>query len=242
LGDQYGDPVSLSTDQQIDAIRRHGLGLASVAKGCLGEPVQHCPGWTVADLVWHVTEVHWFWATIAKEKLSAPPDESRRPARPSDDELVGHYEAGVKHIVDVLRDTKPKTKCWTWSPGRQNVAFIIRHQVQEAAVHHWDVCRSGGRPWSIPPDVAGDAIDHFLEVCVSGTIGGEFKLHATDYGAAWVLTDGKKGLEITQLRTVKPPKVQASSAGLMLWLYDRIELGYDGDPAMLARFRELIQI
>jgi hypothetical protein len=36
-----------------------------------------------------------------------------------------------------------------------------------------------------------------------------------------------------------PPKLRASSAGLLLWLYNRIDLGYDGPPELKARFKEL---
>jgi uncharacterized protein (TIGR03083 family) len=240
LGAQYGVRVSLSTDQQIDAIRRHGLGIATAAQANLGQPVQHCPGWSVADLVWHVTNVYWFWGTIAREKLSGPPDESRRPARPPDDQLVPTFQAGVRDFVDVLRDAKPKTKVWTWAEKQhQNIAFIIRHQVQEALVHQWDVCRSAGRAWSTVPEVAVDCVDEFLEISVSGELGGELVLHSTDTGDSWILSDGKKGLEIKRGKGARPPKVAASSAGLLLWLYGRIDLGYDGPPELMARFREL---
>lgn len=230
--------MSLSTDQQIDAIRRHSLGLAAVAKAHLHEPVQHCPGWSVADLVWHVTNVHWFWGTIVRERLSAPPDESHRPARPPEDKLVPTFEAGVRDFVDVLRDAKQKAKVWTWAPGHQNIAFITRHQVQEALVHQWDACRSAERPWSCVPDVAADAVDHFLDVSVSGELGGQFVLHSTDTGDSWTVADGKKGLDIKRAMGARPPKLAGSSAGLLLWLYQRIDLGYDGPPELLTRFRQ----
>lgn len=235
--------VSLTTDQQIDAIRRHSLGLATAAKHSLGQPVQHCPGWSVADLVWHVANVHWFWGTIVRDKLSAPPEESRRPARPADGELVAHFEAGVKDFVNVLRDAKPKTKIWTWAgKEHQNVAWVIRHQVQEALVHQWDACRSSGRPWATVPDVAADAIDHFLGVALDGELGGEFVLHSTDTGDSWAVSDGRKGLEVTHAMGARPPKLAGSSAGLLLWLYRRIDLGYDGDPKLRDRFRELVDL
>lgn len=238
-GTRYRVGMPLSQVACTDAIVRHSRGFAAAARAHLAEPVEHCPGWTVADLVWHLTEVHWFWATIAGEKLSSPPDESRRPRRPSDGELVPTFEAGAKRLVDVLFDAKPKAKCWTWAPGHQNVGFVIRHQVQEVLVHHWDVCRSAGMPWSVPPDVAADCVDEFLEVSVSGQLGGEFVIHSADTGDAWTLSDGRKGLEIKHSMGAPPPKLRASSAGLLLWLYDRIDLGYDGPPELKARFREL---
>lgn len=231
--------MPLSQVAFTDAIVRHSRGIAAAAKPYLAERVEHCPGWTVADLVWHVTEVHWFWATIAGETLSAPPEESRRPKRPSDGELVPTFEAGAQRLVDVLVDAKPEAECWTWAPGHQNVGFVIRHQVQEALVHHWDACHSAGRPWSVPPEVAADCVDEFLEVSVSGRLGGRFVIHSVDTGEAWTLSDGSEGLEIERSVGAPPPKLRASSADLLLWLYRRIELGYDGPPELDTRFREL---
>jgi hypothetical protein len=46
-------------------IALQSTAFAAVAEGNLAAPVQHCPGWTVADLVNHLTEVQWFWALVA---------------------------------------------------------------------------------------------------------------------------------------------------------------------------------
>ncbi len=56
----------------------HSAGFADATRDHLDARVEHCPGWSVADLVWHLTEVHWFWGTIVEERLDAPP--ARVPA------------------------------------------------------------------------------------------------------------------------------------------------------------------
>ena len=33
-------------------------------------PVPTCPGWTAADLAWHLTEVHGFWARILASRVT----------------------------------------------------------------------------------------------------------------------------------------------------------------------------
>ena len=159
--------TTLSTDGCLAAIDRHSRGLAGAARDNLDAPVEHCPGWSVADLVWHVTEVHWFWGTIAEELLSSPPDASRRPTRPADDELVGVFEEGARRLVEVLRAADQDAGCWTWAPAQQDVAFITRHQVQEAAVHHWDAANAASHRMQIEPSVAIDAVEEFLTVSVS---------------------------------------------------------------------------
>ena len=35
-------------------------------------PVPSCPDWTAADLLWHLTEVQMFWATMVRERLLDP--------------------------------------------------------------------------------------------------------------------------------------------------------------------------
>ena len=43
---------------------------ADGADATLGVP--SCPDWTIADLVWHLAEVHWFWATVIEMKAENP--------------------------------------------------------------------------------------------------------------------------------------------------------------------------
>jgi hypothetical protein len=117
----------LSLDAQLAAITGHSKGLAAAASADLSAAVEHCPGWTVADLVAHVTDVHWFWGTIAGEALREPPAEERRPARPSDEELVSTFLSGSVRLVGVLRAAEQSTPCWTWFPPQQNIGFISRH-------------------------------------------------------------------------------------------------------------------
>jgi hypothetical protein len=121
--------MTLSTEECLAAISVHSQGLAEAARGNLAAPVEHCPGWTVADLVWHVANVHWFWRTIAGENLPEPPEESRRPARPSEGLLSDHLLAGAEQLVSTLREADQSAACWTWAT-QKDVAFITRHQVQ----------------------------------------------------------------------------------------------------------------
>src|SRR5438067_10854970 len=119
----------------VDAIEEHSAGLATAATDHLGQQVEHCPEWTVADLVDHVTDVHWFWATIVEESLTAPPDGSRRPERAPETQLISTFQRGAERLANVLRAADQSHQVWTWAPAQQNVAFVTRHQVQEAAVH-----------------------------------------------------------------------------------------------------------
>jgi uncharacterized protein (TIGR03083 family) len=242
--------MTLTTEAALDAISRYSAAFAEAARGNLAARVEHCPDWTVADLVWHLTEVHWFWGTIAADQLDEPPAESRSPERPSDDQLVPGFERGALRLVDVLRRADQSAPCWTWS-DQKDIAFITRHQVQEAAVHAWDAVNAAGRDLGIDPGSASDAVDEFLRFSLATEsdaqeeelppLDGRFGLRATDTGDSWLVRDGVVPGSVTASYGVPDgvPAVAATAADLLLWLYRRRELPHDGIPADLVdRFRE----
>ena len=248
----------------LQAIARHSEGFAAAARDHLGVRVEHCPAWSVADLVWHLTEVQWFWATIAAERPSTPPDAAGRPVRPADSDLVAGFVDGAARLVDVLGSADPDAACWTWAPRHQNVGFIVRHQVQEAAVHHWDAANAAGRTVGIEPAVAADAVDEFLDVSLDGTLDGALELRAVDTGDVWTVGElappGPPSLLVAPgpaaaaasagpvtdpispapVVTAPPPVIEAQAADLLLWLYGRVPLDTRAVPAeLLAAFRAL---
>jgi len=241
--------MTFSTFDAIAAITEHSAGFAEATRRDLTAPVEHCPGWSVADLVRHLTEVHWFWATIVAEQLSAPPDEGRRPPRTDDAGLVDAFKAGAVNLVEVLREADQSAPCWTWAGWQQDVAFVTRHQVQEAAVHHWDAAHATGAAWTVRPDVAADSVDEFLHFSVASDddpdepttppLDGAIGFRATDTGDAWTLRDGKPGTaRVTSGVDAGTPAVEGSAQELLLWLYQRVELDTSAVPAdLVARFR-----
>ena len=244
----------LSPGDQIAAITAHSAGFAAAAEGHLDADVPSCPGWTVADLVDHLTEVHWFWATIVAERLAEPPPESRRPATAPRGQLLAAFRAGANRLAEVLRTADGTAPVWTWAP-QQDIAFIRRHQVQEAAVHHWDAVqrgRAGGWPSKAP--VAADSIEEFLTFSVptlaaypeppGPALAGQFALRATDTGSAWTVRDDQLPGTVRYDRGAAPdlPAVTGTASDLLLWLYGRVTPDTGGVPAdLLARFRALAE-
>jgi uncharacterized protein (TIGR03083 family) len=236
----------------LAAISEHSAGLAAAARDNLEARVEHCPEWDVADLVHHVTDVHWFWTTIAAEALDAPPDESLRPGRVPDRDLVDTFLAGAERMVAVLRDADQSAAVWTWAPAQRDIAFITRHQVQEAAVHHWDAVNATGGQLAFDPAVASDAIAEFLSFSVSSdadpadpprpSLDGRLVLRCDDLDESWTVEDGAApGTVAFRLGTHgDAPSLVATASGLLLWLCRRVEIDTGECPTeLIGRFRDL---
>jgi uncharacterized protein (TIGR03083 family) len=234
------------------AIAEHSAGFAEAAEHNLAAEVEHCPGWAVADLVRHLTDVHWFWATIAAERLDAPPDEARRPAPAPPDRLIAAFQEGAGRLVTVLRGANGQDTVWTWAPAQRNIAFIARHQVQETAVHHWDAAHAAGQQLVMAAPVAVDSIEEFLTFSVSSEadpaepprppLTGTFVLRCTDARASWIVGDGRVPGTVRYARGTQPglPAISGSASDLLLWLYGRVSLDISQLPAGLPeRFRAL---
>jgi uncharacterized protein (TIGR03083 family) len=228
----------------LDVIHRHGRALADAADGNLGAQVVKCPGWTVADLVWHLREVHYFWGAIVAGLVQDPaavPDLER----PTEASLLGDFRQGVEQLVDVLGRADQTAAVWTWS-DQKDVAFVTRHQVQEAAVHRWDAEMAAGRPFAIESDVAADAVDEFLEHSTSfryeevDPLGGSIHLHATDTDGEWLVEEGAdRTLLVKRSHERADSALRATSSDLLLMLYrregkDRGEIF--GDATVVDRF------
>ena len=230
--------MTLSTFDCIAAITQHSAGFADATRGNLDARVEHCPEWSVADLVRHLTGVHWFWGTIVEERLDAPPDASRRPPPVADEELADAFVAGAARLVEVLRTADQSASCWTWAGWQQDVAFVTRHQVQEAAVHHWDAVHATGDELVIDPAVAADSVDEFVRFSVAsehdeddppaGALDGPLVLRAADTGDAWSLTDSARPGALHVSRTSTDGPSYLSSDGRTLFITSDRPGGFGG--------------
>ncbi len=66
----------------LDHLERESARFAAAIGSAPGAAVvPSCPDWNADDLLWHLAEVQWFWATIVRERLTDPPGEDLTPAR-----------------------------------------------------------------------------------------------------------------------------------------------------------------
>lgn len=228
------------------AIRRDGLALAEAAEAAgPSAAIPGCPGWDVADLVWHLTEVHYFWGTIVADCLADPEKVPPLPRPEGFPALLARFRSGVEWLTKVLAAADPTTPVWTWA-RQQDAAFVIRHQAQETAVHRGDAEQAANRPFTIDPPLAADSIDEFFEHTAAArregtaSMGGTVHLCATDADGDWTVSEEPNGaLAVERGHRRGDAAARATASDLLLLLYRRIgpgEVEVFGDVAVLERF------
>jgi uncharacterized protein (TIGR03083 family) len=234
----------------LDAIRRESdLFYATADRADPALPVPSCPGWNIVDLIWHLGEVHWFWATAMETRASDPAQvEKAKPPRPAEHrDLIAWGRAQADRMLQILQATSDDVPVWTWAldESDHSVGFIRRHQVQEAAVHRWDI-QTAARlaPAAIAPDVASDSIDEFLAITlpwcvrVDKPLPDTVHIHSTDSQGEWfVHADGR----VERLHARGAVAIRGAASDILLALFKRIpieNLEIIGDARLARLFVE----
>lgn len=231
----------MDTGDYIDALRRDGDRIVAVAEAGLERPVPSCSGWNVAELIWHVGNVHTFWRQVA-EGVVAGPDGYREPARPGDHALVQWFGAGLDDTVKTLADIDPERSVWTWG-RRQDVGFIQRRVAHETAIHRWDASGAVGLDESIEPPLAADGVAEFFEEVLPGMScdlhgpAQTIALRCNDIGAEWTVRAGEGVCELVAFGHADAiVRASASDLVLLLWGRRRMEqVHIDGDRGAVQR-------
>ena len=233
----------------LDAIRQESERFYAAADAAdPSRPVSSCPDWTIQDLVWHLGEVHWFWGTDVETRATDPATlEAAKPPRPNEyQELIEFGRAQADRLVRVLEATADDVPVWTWALNEADhtVGFIRRHQVQEAAVHRWDIQAAAGaaEPDPIDPEAAADSLDEVLAItlpwCVRADkpIPGSVHIHCTDAEGEWLVhPDGR--VERGHLKG--DAALRGTASDLLLTIFKRVpveRVEVVGDAEMARRF------
>ncbi|HET6626661.1 MAG TPA: maleylpyruvate isomerase family mycothiol-dependent enzyme [Nocardioidaceae bacterium] len=229
--------------------------------------VPTCPDWRTDDLLWHLGEVQWFWATIVREAVMDPAtlDDPERPAdRAGLLEFLGSSSAA---LVTALAETEPEAARWTWAP-EQTAGFILRRQAHEALIHRLDAELTAGVERStMDPALCTDGVDETLRVMFAGVPewghtepepAATLRLHAEDTGDSWLVTMGRfTGTDPDGTSHDEPDIMVAESdsgaqaaatvvgaaADLDCWLWSRPTMGpleRSGDQEIHTRFQAFI--
>src|SRR6516162_2466870 len=164
-------------------------------------PVPSCPGWDADDLLWHLAEVQWFWATVVREGVPGDRAEGFKPQRPADRAgLLAFFADASASLGKILAATPAGAAAWTWSADH-TVGFVRRRQAHEALIHRVDAELTAGERTGMDARLSADGVDEALRVMYGGELPdwGAFtpasadavRLRATDTGDSWLVTAGR---------------------------------------------------
>jgi len=229
-----------------------------------------CPDWNADDLLWHLSEVQWFWGTVVREGTDADGAEAMKPARPGTRAgLMAFYLNTSADLGKALGAATPQTPAWTWSDDK-TVGFIIRRQAHEALIHRVDAEQSAGQRRSLmDPVLSADGVDEVVRIMFGGDVpawgtfaaddGRSLRIKATDTGNSWHVTLGRfSGTDPADQTSYDERSISVAGADpgepvaatilgnaddLDCWLWNRpadTPLERSGDPDVLAGFDAII--
>lgn len=229
-------------------------------------PVPTCPGWTVRDLLEHLTKVHAFWAAVIGDRLSGSAVgefERKRPALPEDlVQLQNLRGEATCELVNALNGRDPSEPAWSWFAPDQTVGFTWRMQTHETIMHRVDAELAAGLPISpIDPEVAADGISHVVNVMwawtpadVVRTVTGTVEIRATDLDCSWLVNTIRwSGTAWGQTFTNQPGcervdvgapeaiiSATAEDLDLLVWTRADRNIARSGDKAVLSEFEAVL--
>jgi uncharacterized protein (TIGR03083 family) len=245
---------------------RFGSVMASTAPDAR---VPSCPDWNADDLLWHLSEVQWFWGTIVREKGDVDEALKLNPARPGDRAgLLELYRTASRELGAILAATSPDTKVWTWADDK-SAGFVRRRQAHEALIHRIDAELTAEDRSPMDPKLSADGVDEALRIMYNGTIpawgnfapdeGKTVRVSAADTGDSWFVTLGRfTGTDPDDQKSYDQPIIHVAdadpgtspaatitgpAADLDCWLWNRPPLepvSRSGEQGVLAAFDDLI--
>jgi uncharacterized protein (TIGR03083 family) len=234
----------MEVDDYLGALHRDASAFVDACEVAgLTTQVPSCPGWSVADLLWHLTEVHDFWRTIVADHKTTWKG-YERPPRPVDEGLGEMYRRGVVELMSALRGADPATELWTWSADK-TAGFVIRRMAQEISVHLWDATAAAGMVNPLEAELASDGIDEFLAHFIGDVaegaevVGGSVHLHCTDVSGEWTVREGDDGFVVAREHAKSDCAIRGAASNILLALWRRAPLSVCdvvGDSDIAARF------
>jgi uncharacterized protein (TIGR03083 family) len=245
-----------------EAIRRESARFArAIAAAGLNAAVPSCPEWNTADLLWHLAEVQYFWATIAGDLLQSP-DRMKELRRPRDEALTGLFAEQTDRLVAALGAHDPGEECWSWYEGGHSIAWVRRRQAHEALIHRVDAELAASATTPLDDMLATDGVDEILTVMIDCRSIPEWSRFNADGTTAVLATpDRRWEMALGRFRGTSPntgntydepaillgsvtatPSVTISGSGadLDLWLWGRgttERLRVEGDAALAGTLR-----
>lgn len=252
----------------LDHIRRESVRFREVLTDTdPATPVSTCPGWTAADLLFHLGRVQHFWAEVVARRPVDPSEDYVEPEQPAAyDRLLAFFDESSDRLASALATADPADECWSWA-AEHTVGFALRRQAHEALIHRLDAELVAGTPTALDPALAADGVDECLDVMYGAMppwgsfapLPHHVEFATTDTGTSvWVQLgafsgtspDGVERAGEPDLHVVPAPGtaadavVSGTAADLDAWLWHRGDdsgIHVTGDKDVYARARLVLE-
>ena len=233
----------------LTSIEANGKALADIAAhNDLDLPVPTCPGWTLADLLAHVSGANRWVSRCVSSGLTAQ-ERILPPAPTGREALLRWSEESLDELLSILSATPPDDLVWTPIRGAMGSVWWRRKAALEVAIHRNDAENAVNLDRQIiDARLALDGIDEYsqeflplmLHAVAESPPVTAVLLSPTDIDDSRVLSlipagddrdPGVPGVELT-----------ASASDLLLWMWNRLpdrSLPVRGDDTVLTWWRGL---
>ena len=237
-GDAVATP-GVGSERLLQVVQDEGRAvLQLVGQTDLVRAVPGCPGWTIADLVAHLTSVYRWVGLIVGERRNDRPSPQERAALDGvecrDQALLAALAMAHAQVVEVLRSAPADLDCWSMWPAANSRHYWIRRQAHETLVHRIDVQNASSGEIAacadVDPAIAADGVDEMvlgfanryrdrLRAASPCTL----SLHATDVDRRWWIRLGPAEPEFGRgpVDGPAPTEIRACSGELLLLLWNR---------------------
>jgi uncharacterized protein (TIGR03083 family) len=213
--------------------------------------VPSCPGWTVADLVEHLTSLlRWVRESVARGVTTKPDHRVTPVPRPDWPDALNGLRRELIGTIETLDALDPEFPAWTWPAQAKKAGFWQRRMAHEVSVHRWDAELAAGRPTPIETKLAADGVNEVLDTWLpAGRRKGSTEMHgvvhlvATDASYEWYVRLRGAGVALLDTGTILDtddhhPRAEATGTAseLLLTLMGRRQLDVllvTGDPRLI---------
>ena len=243
-------------DFWLAALRADGPALQeAVAAAGPDAAVPGCPGWTIADLVEHLTSLlHWVRASAPRGVVDRPAERAVPQPRPGWAAALDGLRRELTGTIETLDALDPDLPAWTWPTQARKAGFWQRRMAHEISVHRWDAEAATGRATPIETKLAADGVNEVLDTWLpAGRRQGPTDLHgvvhltATDASYEWFVRLRGPGVALLDTGTILDsddhhPRAEATATAseLLLALLGRVRpeiLSISGDPRLIMALR-----
>ena len=233
----------------LTSIETGGRALMGLlADADLDLPVPTCPGWTLRDLVEHVSGANRWVSTCVSAGLTAQ-ERTLPPGPTARTELLEWAQGSLDELQAVLSATPPEDLVWTPIRGALGSVWWRRKAALEVAIHRADAERALGLgPETIDPRLALAGVDEYAEEFLPLML---LAVAEPPPVTAVLLspndTDDSRTVSLIPAGDDRDPGaatvvLEASASELLLWMWNRVPegtLSVRGDDAVVSWWRSL---